>query len=202
MKKQLLLVAMFGGIGLAHGLAYADEAAERAIDRAQPIPDAGIQTQAVTERTATVIDGRGNQAVSSVTEVTVGNSVTGASETTVVDAQTILPEPRIVNAQMNLDQTVKKMRTALSDLDKAERVESMKLPANVLSEYAGQAALLIDSPEMQNSVADPAQAAADLDVLRMAVVELQRTLIANDFAQAKAIVGEMTPASTGFFGHF
>ncbi|MBV7433674.1 hypothetical protein KRX19_01440 [Cardiobacteriaceae bacterium TAE3-ERU3] len=202
MKKQLLLVAMISGIGLANGLAHADEAAERAKDRAMPIPDASIQSQAVTERIATVIDGSGNQAVSSVTEVTVGNSVTGTSETTVVDAQTILPEPRIVDARMDLNQTVKKMRSALSDLDKAESVERMKLPANVLSEYAGQAALLIVSPEKQNSVTDPVQAAADLDALRMSVLELQRTLIANDFAQAKAIVGAIAPAQTGFFGHF
>ena len=177
MKKQLLLIAIIGSIGMA----YADEASERAIDRAMPIPDASVQAQSVTERTATVIDESGNQAVSTTTEVTVGNSVTGQSETTVVDAQTVPPEPRIVNARMNFAQTVKRMRSASIELQAAKSVESMQLPAKVLSEYAGQAALLINAPETQNSITDPVQTAADLDALRVSLVELQRALIAGDY---------------------
>ena len=199
MKKQLLLIAIIGSIGMA----YADEASERAIDRAMPIPDASVQAQSVTERTATVIDESGNQAVSTTTEVTVGNSVTGQSETTVVDAQTVPPEPRIVNARMNLAQTVKRMRSASIELQAAKSVESMQLPAKVLSEYAGQAALLINAPETQNSITDPVQTAADLDALRVSLVELQRALIAGDYLQAKAIVDTIGPIQTGgFFSHF
>ena len=196
MKKQLLLVAMLGTIGLAH----ADEAAERAKDHAQPIPDARIQAQSVVERTATVTAASGNQAVSTVTEVTVGDSATGQSETSVVDAQITPPEPRIINARMDLSQTVKRMRSASQDLQKADSVEAMKQPANVLSEYAGQAALLVVAPEKQNSLTDPVQAAADLDALRVAVVELQRAVIANDFAQAKTIADAVVQAN--FFVHF
>ena len=199
MKKQLLFIAIIGSIGMA----YADEASERAIDRAMPIPDASVQAQSVTERTARVIDESGNQAVSTTTEVTVGNSVTGQSETTVVDAQTVPPEPRIVNARMNLAQTVKRMRSASIELQAAKSVESMQLPAKVLSEYAGQAALLINAPETQNSITDPVQTAADLDALRVSLVELQRALIAGDYLQAKAIVDTIGPIQTGgFFSHF
>lgn len=197
MKKTLLLTTL----ALAMGNAFADsEAQERAKDHAQPIPNASVTTQTVTEQTK-VVDSNLGTAVNTTKAVSVDNSEAG--QVTVAEqsaSELILPEGRIIDNQMDMAQTIDKMKAVFAKLQEAPTVSAMQAQANVLTEYAGQASVLLQRGDAQT--ADAQQATADLKQLRGLLVELNNALNADDLALAKTKVDVIAQAQSGFYGHF
>ena len=199
MKKQLLLTTLV----LAMGSAFADnEAQERAKDHAQPIPNASVTTQTVTEQT-TVVESQLGTAINTTKAVSVDNSeagqVTAAEESS---AELILPEGRIINNQMNLQQTIGKMQAVFKKLQEAPTVSAMQAQAKVMTDYAGQASVLLERENDQVKSGDAEQVMADLKQLRGLLVELNTALNAGDLAFAKTKVDVIAQAQDGFYGHF
>ena len=200
MKKQLLLTTLALAVSSA---AFADsEAQERAKDHAQPIPNASVTTQTHTEET-TVVESELGTSINTTKAVSVDNSEAGqltAAEAS--SAELILPEGRIINNQMNFEQTIAKMQLVFKELQDAPTTSAMQAQANALTEYAGQASVLLERGNDQTQSADPAQIQADLKQLRGLLVELNTALDAGDVALAKTKVDVIAQAHGGFFNNF
>ena len=199
MKRYLLTTALV----LAIGSAYADnEALERAKDHAQPIPNASLTTQTVKEQT-TIVEGELGTAVNTTKAVSVDNSEQGQlSAAEASSSELILPEGRIIDNQMNLSQTIDQMQSAFEKLQTAATVSAMQAQANILTEYAGQAAVLLERGVNQDDLPDYEQTRADLKQLRGLLIELNTALDADDFELAKTKVDIIAQAQGGFYSNF